>query len=410
MNTTTLTRLASTEDDVHPSAAQLLRRAQALVPTLRRQAETTERNRRVSSETTQMIRDADLYKLMQPARFGGYEYGFPDLIDITAEIGRGCGSTAWCYGLAAVHQWLIGTFPLQAQEDVWLGDPDALVCGSYAPSAKAVAVDGGFKVAGRWGFASNCQNSQWAILGVIFPGGGADGKPEAGFLLVPCSDYEIEDTWFTVGLAGTGSNTIVIEQEIFVPQHRMLTFAQASSNNPPGSASNTNPIYRVPFLSAAPVSIVAPALGMVQGALDEFLEWIGSRTTRGAVAGAGNPVAHFPQVQSRVAEASAAIDAARLLLHRDTLDVQAQVSLGLEISIAMRIRNRRDHAYAARILAQAANAMFDAVGGAGLSLSNGIQRNWRDANALARHISMNWDAVSTMYGQHKFGLEPKGQY
>lgn len=393
-----------------PAAAELLRRAQAIAPSLRTAAEATERNRRVSAETTQMLRDADLYRLMQPARFGGFEYGFSELIDVTAEIGRGCGSTAWCYGLAAVHQWLIGTFPLAAQEDVWGDNPDALVCGSYAPSAKAIAVPGGYEISGRWGFASNCQNSDWAMLGVTFAPASDEGKPQAGFLLVPKSQYVIEDTWFTVGLAGTGSNTVVIREPLFVPAHRKLSFAEAASGEPPGATAHRNPLYRIPFLSAIPVSIVSPGIGMVQGGLDEFLEWVGARTTRGAVAGAGNPVAQFPQVQSRVAEAAAAADAARLLLHRDVQEVTHQVSLGQPISVDMRIRNRRDHAYVARLLAQAANALFDAVGGAGLSLSNGIQRNWRDANALARHISMNWDAVSTMYGQYRFGLEPKGQY
>lgn len=388
----------------------LQQRAHALVPTLRARAESTEQSRRVSDESTSMIRDADLYRLMQPARFGGYEYGFSELIDITAEIGRGCGSTAWCYGLGAVHQWLVGTFPLEAQQEVWDDDPGALVCGSYAPVVKAIAVDGGFRIRGKWSFASNCENSAWALLGVMFPPESDQGRPEPGFLLVPRTSYSIEDTWFVVGLAGTGSKTVVIDDELFVPEHRKLTFTQASSSNPPGVTANLNPLYRIPFLSAVPVSIVAPGIGIVQGAIDEFLEWTGSRTTRGAVAGGGNPVAQFPQVQTRVAEAAATLDAARLLLQRDTRDVERSVLAGSVVGIDMRIRNRRDHGYAARLLTQGVNAMFEAVGGGGLNLSNGIQRAWRDVNALSRHISMNWDAVSTMYGQYQFGLDPKGQF
>ena len=336
---------------------ELVQRARALIPALRARARSVEEARRVSAETTGMLRDADLFRLMQPARFGGFEYGFTELIDIVFEIGRGCGSTAWCYGLGAVHQWLIATFPLQAQEDVWGPDPNTLVCGSYAPVVNAVRVGRGFEISGKWSFASNCDNSDWALVGIRFPAEGGD-KPKPGFLLLPRKDYEIEDDWYTVGLAGTGSKSVVVREKLFVPEHRMLTFEQASSNNPPGAAEHANWVYRIPFLAGVPVSIASPALGMVQGAIDEFVEFIGGRTTRGAVAGG----------------------------------------------------NRRDHAYAVRLAVQGVNALFESVGGGGLGLSSGIQRNWRDVNAVAHHISLNWDVVSAMYGQHYLGLEPKGQY
>ena len=388
---------------------ELVRRARALIPTLRARAQSVEQARRVSPEITQVLRDAELFRLMQPARFGGFEYGFTELIDIVFEIGRGCGSTAWCYGLGAVHQWLLATFPLQAQNDVWAEDPDTLLCGSYAPAANAVRVPGGFEIAGKWSFASNCDNSGWALVGVMFPAEG-DGKPKPGFLLLPRRDYEIEDDWFTVGLAGTGSKSIVVREKLFVPEHRMLTFEQASSNNPPGAAAHANWVYRIPFLAGVPVSIASPALGMVQGAIDEFAASIGGRTTRGAVAGGGHPMAQFPQVQSRIGAAAAALDAAKLLLKRDTREVESGAAKGQFISIDDRIRNRRDHAYAVRLAVQAVDALFEVVGGGGLQLSSGIQRAWRDVNAVSHHISLNWDVVSAMYGQHYLGLEPKGQY
>ena len=388
---------------------ELVRRARALIPTLRARARSVEEARRVSAETTAMLRDADLFRLMQPARFGGFEYGFTELIDIVFEIGRGCGSTAWCYGLGAVHQWLLATFPLQAQNDVWADDPNTLLCGSYAPATNAVRTGRGFEISGKWSFASNCDNSDWALVGVMFPAEG-DAKPKPGFLLLPRKDYEIEDDWFTVGLAGTGSKSIVVRQKLFVPEHRMLTFEQASSNNPPGATEHANGVYRIPFLAGVPVSIASPALGMVQGAIDEFVEFIGERTTRGAVAGGGQRMAQFAQVQSRIAEASAALDAAKMLLKRDTREVEASAASRQLISVEKRIRNRRDHAYVVRLAVQAVNALFEAVGGGGLNLSSGIQRAWRDVNGVAHHVSLNWDVVSTMYGQHYLGLEPKGQY
>jgi alkylation response protein AidB-like acyl-CoA dehydrogenase len=128
------------------------------------------------------------------------------------------------------------------------------------------------------------------------------------------------------------------------------------------------------------------------------------------VAGGGNQLSQFFPVQSRLAEAAASVDAARLLIDRDTTEVEEIAARRHVISVDKRIRNRRDHAFAARLSHGAVEALFASVGGAGLALDQPLQRMWRDANAIARHISLNWDAVSSMTGQHLLGLEPKGQY
>lgn len=388
---------------------ELRRRAQSLAPILRARAEDTERNRRVPRETIDAVREAGLFNLMKPARFGGFEYGFSELVEINFELARGCGSSAWCVSLGIVHQWLLALFPIEAQEDVW-ANPDAILSGSYAPAGKTRAAEGGYMISGKWSFTSNCDNTEWYLLGVTFPQEKEGVRADAGFVIVPREQTSIEDDWHTVGLSGTGSKSVVIMEEVFVPAHRRITFAQASSNNPPGAQFNTNPLYKIPLLAGLPVCICTPALGMVQGALDDFVDWIGTKTTRGAVAGGGSRMAEFPQVQSRIAEAAAAIDAAKLLLLRDTRDIEQDAANGTPITIAKRIRNRRDQAYAVKLSTQGATALFEAVGGAGLQLSNSVQRAWRDVHASGRHISLNWDAVSSMYGQHCLGLEPRGQY
>jgi alkylation response protein AidB-like acyl-CoA dehydrogenase len=393
-----------------PPLRNIVAAATELVPVLRERAQATEQARRVSDETTEAFHLAGFFKLMQPARYGGYEYGFSAFIDVISELGRGCTSSAWGCSLGAIHQWLVATFPQQAQDDVWGSDPRAIVCGSYAPAVMAERVDGGYLVHGRWHFASNVDNSQWALLGVQFPPEDKGGAPKAGFLLAPKSDWSVEDNWFVAGQAGTGSKTVLIDKPTFIPGHRKLTFAEASSNAPPGAAVNTNPIYRIPFLSAVPVCLVSPLLGTAQGAVDEFIQLCGTRVTRGAVSGGGNRLSEFFPVQSRLAEASASVDAARLLIYRDTAEVEQMALEGQVISVEERIRNRRDHAFAARLSRDAVEALFASVGGNGLALNQPIQRMWRDANAISRHISLNWDAVSSMVGQYLLGLEPKGQY
>jgi resorcinol 4-hydroxylase (FADH2) len=164
------------------------------------------------------------------------------------------------------------------------------------------------------------------------------------------------------------------------------------------------------MLSAIPVCLLAPLLGTALGAIEQFVELSGTRIARGSFDGGGGLLSDFYPVQSRLAEASALADAAQLLIDRDTAEVERLVMEGKNLSVDLRIRNRRDHAFAARLACGAVDILFAAVGGGGLALDQPIQRMWRDANAISRHITLNWDAVSAMVGQHLLGLTPKGQY
>jgi alkylation response protein AidB-like acyl-CoA dehydrogenase len=389
-----------------PSPQELIARAAEIGKLARASAEETERNRTVSPELIAKMRDAELFRILQPARFGGFEYGYDVFIEAVAAVSAGDGSTGWVYSLGAVHQWLIGCFQDRAQHDVWDDNPHAIAAVSYAPTGMATAVEGGHRIAGRWSFASGCDNAHWVIIAGLAPR--ADGGKAPGFFLVPKSDYKIDDDWFTMGLAGTGSKTIVVE-DAFVPHHRCTPFADLLVGKSPGAEINKNPLYRQPFLAVVPTCLVSPQIGMARGALQVFVEQAGGRTTRGAVAGGNNAMTGFATVQMRVAEAAACIDAAELMIHRDLKETAEAARTG-GASLDLRLRNRRDHAFSVRLLVQAVDALFTAAGGSSLGLRNPLQRFWRDIHAAATHISVNWDAVGAMYGQHVFGLELKGQY
>jgi alkylation response protein AidB-like acyl-CoA dehydrogenase len=393
-----------------PALSTLVSAAKNLVPTLRERAHAAESARRVSGDSIDAFRRAGFFRLMQPERYGGYEYGFTAFIDVISELGRGCTSSAWNCAIGSIHQWLIAGFPEAAQDDVWRGNPDAFACVSYAPTGTTEVVDGGFLIRGRWQFVSNVDNSQWVIVGALFPDGEQGSAPRPGFLLVPKAEYAVEDSWHVAGQAGTGSKTVVIEKPTFVPVHRRLMIADVASGSSPGAAVNANRIYRIPMLSALPVCLVSPLLGTARGAVEEFINLCGSRVTRGAVGGGGNRLSEFFPVQSKLAEASAMADAANLLINRDTAEVERITMQGRTLTVDQRIRNRRDHAFAARLAREAVDLLFSAVGGGGLALDQPIQRMWRDSSAIVRHITLNWDAVSSMVGQHLLGLTPKGQY
>lgn len=389
-----------------PSVPELLRRAEEIGAIARERAFEFERARRVSSDLIDMMRELELFRIMQPKRFGGFEYGYDVFVEAVSTVASGDGSTGWVYSLGAVHPWMIACYPDEAQHDFWRDSLDTVAAVSYAPAGKAAPERGGYRLSGRWSFASGVDNAQWGILGGIVPF--ADG-PKPGFFLVPKADYTLHDDWNTMGLAGTGSKTIVVSDS-FVPAHRIVMFSEMLSGKTPGTAINTNPIYRQPMLAVVPHCLVSPALGMARGALKAFIEQVGNRTTRGAVAGGNNRMSEFATVQLRVAEATASIDAAQLMIHRDLRETSEAVHEARPVGVDMRLRNRLTHTFATKLCVQAVDAVFMAMGGSALGMQHPVQRFWRDIHAAGSHISLNWDAVGTMYGQHAFGLEPKGQY
>ena len=388
---------------------ELVASVRELLPYLRDVADETERQRRVSDEVMAALRARGLFRLLQPKRFGGLACDFNTMVHIVCSVASACGSTGWVTSLMMIHQWLTAQFGIEAQDEVWGNDPDAVVSGSYAPACTAELVSGGYRITGRWPFASGCDVSQWSLVGVNFPPDGDGNDADAGFLLVKKDEYSIDDDWFVVGLAGTGSKSVICDAQ-FVPMHRRITFAQLASGATPGAAAHDDPLYKVPLFAALPAAIATPALGILQGAIEDFTGSVKARRTRGAALGGGAKMAEFPAVQSRVATAAATLEAGKALIHRDLEETLRLARAGQPITIDMRLRNRLSHAFIVKLAAQGIDALYGATGGAGLYLDHRIQRAWRDVHAVSHHVSLNWDAVSTMYGQHALGLEPRGQY
>ena len=393
-------------DPPKPSVAELVARARAIADVARERARETEAARRVGDDMIARIRQADLFRILQPQAYGGFEYGFDVFVQVQLALAGGCGSTGWVFGLLASQQWMIACLSQQAQDEIWT-DRAALSTGTYAPVAQAVAVDGGFRVSGSGSFCSGCDNAQWQFFGGMIPQ--ASGSPLPGFFILRTADITIDDNWHTMGLAGTGSKTIVADNA-FVPTHRAVTFAELINVTAPGMRASANPLYKQSFLSVVPVAIAAPVLGMAEGALAMFLDMAKVRTTRGALYGGNRKMAELTTVQLRAAEAAACIDAARVLIFRDLADAYDAAARGQAANMELRLRNRRDQAFCARLSVQAIDALFAAAGGQGLYLDHPLQRFWRDAHAATSHISLNWDSSGSMFGQYLLGLEPKGQY
>jgi resorcinol 4-hydroxylase (FADH2) len=392
-----------------PSPEELIERARAMAPEIRELAEETEKNRDVFPRIIEKIRNAELLRTCRPKEFGGFEHDGVTALKIAMTISAACASTGWSVNGAVSNGRSIAHFPIEAQHEVWSSDVDPFTCAAFAPTGRAVPVDGGYRLTGRWSFASGCDHASWIYLGGFITPDSQAPPYEGAFFLLPIGNVEIIDTWFVNGLAGTGSKDIATH-DIFVPAHRVLMFSDARAGTTPGGKYHKNPLYKMPLLINGASMLASTAVGAARGALDAYLEMTGGRKTRGALAGGQLPMVEFATIQLRYAEAAAHVEAAELILLTDMREMTQKLFDGEEITVADRIRCRRNQAYVTRLAVQAVEALNASTGGYGLLLSNPVQRAWRDANAVARHVSLNWDAVGTMYGQHAFGLEPRGQY
>lgn len=388
-----------------PSLDALAERAADLRPTLTARARETETNRRVSSETIELLAANDLLAMCKPARFGGYEYGPSAMVRIGYELGQACGSTAWCATLANSNAWFGSYWPLQAQQEMWGGEqPDALLAAPLAPTGKCEPVDGGYRVWGRWPFASNCENSDWTIISAMVPES-SDGPSGPGWFLTPMSTVQVDqDTWRMAGMQGTGSKTLYADEPVFIPTHRLVRLRDVLGLTTPGTQIEGNTLARFGWSTFGAAALVGPLLGMARGALDWFVENMRSKVRPGATSGA----ADNPFVQYRAGRASVALDATLCLLLRDLEDAEAVVFAGNELDDRQRIRVRRNFGYATQQAVEIVNSLYGAAGASAGELDRPIQRFWRDVNSAAGHVSLDETAIMSMAGQSMFGLTPTG--
>lgn len=377
--------------------ADYVARAQALAPLLRQRSEATNALGRVPREIIDAMLGEGLFTLLQPKRFGGTERGLVPFVDCAIALGSGCGSAGWVFSVVSIHQFHLGLFGIEAQEEVWGEDANALLASSYMPGGKTRAAPGGYRITGDWKFSSGCDNAEWFILGGLVDGG--EGKaPVPHYFLLPKADVKIhQDSWKVVGLSGTGSKDLSVE-DAFVPSHRLLRMQDAYEGVSPGSKANPHPLYHLPMMAVFPLCLSLPGVGVAKGAIARYIDMMKTFTTKSY----GKTVADFHNSQMRLAEASALAESAELLLQRDmreTMTIRASRPLTDE----ERVRNRRDYAWAAETSARAVDLLYKMTGGAGLHEGNALLRSFRDAHAISMHIGNNWDIAGPLYGSVMLG-------
>jgi 3-hydroxy-9,10-secoandrosta-1,3,5(10)-triene-9,17-dione monooxygenase len=379
---------------------EAMRRAREIVPILRERAQRAEDARMLIRENEQLLHEAGLFRLHQPKIFGGMELDFVAVVDIPAELGRGCPSTAWNVGNLASHHWLLGFYSPETQHEVWDANPDALIASSVALAAgRARKAERGFVINGRWPFSSGVDNSDWNMLAVtVFDD---DGKTPVDWrlCLVPKSDYTIIDTWYAMGVAATGSKDVAVT-DLFVPERRALALTLTRGGlEHPGGALNTGPLFRVPVTAASGHPLAPAALGAAEGAYEMFVEAM----TKRAGTYTGVRVADFQAVQIKVARARTLIDSARYLLRQSALAFQAAAERDEVPDVQTKLRFRAHSAYAVGQAREAVELLWSCYGAQGLYTRDPLQRHLRDVLAISQHFSFNFDIAGAAYGLFALG-------
>jgi len=365
-------------------------KAEALLPVLRERAPKCEELRRIPDETLRDFHDAKLFRIQQPKRVGGAELEFVAIVHFGALLARACASTSWNFINFAAHHHMLGMFPPQVQDEIWGKSPDALIASSFVfPAGKARKVEGGYILSGRWPFSSGVDPSEWNMLAGLSRLD--DNAPaEQRIFLLERKQYKVQDTWYSGGLRGTGSNDVEVKEQ-FVPEHRTLAVADTKGGPTPGSAVNPSPLYQIPVFAFFPYMLSGVALGIAEGLIAEFSPKSGKMTAA--------RIAEIQSTQIRLGEATAYARASRVIQEANCMDAERTTP-----DLLTKARYRLEGAYAVEWAVRAVDVMFGLSGASGLYESGHAARAFRDAHAVKQHFSFNTDIAGTTYGRVALGL------
>ncbi|MFI1890522.1 acyl-CoA dehydrogenase family protein [Streptomyces jumonjinensis] len=359
----------------------------------RTQTAETERARMLSSHLADSLTDAGFARHFVPKLWGGEAGSFTEAAEAAAELGEASAATAWCAALYAAHARLAAYLPEQGRQDLWERTPDVRIAASVMPpagtaeeahspqtAAQAGGTAEGWWLEGTWHHASGVDHAHWILLASWASG---DTDRTVRLFAVPRDACEVSDTWHTLGLRGTGSNTVRLERT-FVPAHRTCTLADLGRLEP-----GLDRCHSVPYQMVAGAQFLAPALGAARQALRDWHELTADRIRLD-----GSRAADAPAQRDAAARASAEIHAAGLLLNH----ALQRADLG-EITPRAVAENVRDFAFAAELIAAAADRLVRAAGLRAQAEDCSLQRRWRDIRAAAGHAALDFEAAGNLYAQ-----------
>lgn len=379
-------------------------RAKSLFENIRSRARQAEELRHQPPETIEEIHATGLIRSLVPERWGGHELGWSTLSDTAIEVAKADPSAGWCYSLLLLHNWMVAFLPDQAQADVWQNNPDACVSTSInpAPNSEVTRVEGGYRLSGKWGFSSGINHCDWAMISIPVPEPTPSEEKKVLWFLVPKSEMNIIDVWHVIGMRGTGSNVLELN-DVFVPEYRTMELEPWNFHGiSPGMQVNTAPLYRIQLSAVMPVTLLSVILGSTKAAYEMWRDtMIGKGKTR-----TGTRPAEMTHQQIRLARIATKIEAADALLKK-SLEV---VESGKVLEYSERVRLRCNYAYCAELCQEAMETIYTNSGAAAAGESNPLQLFWRDIHVGAAHTAFNFDWLGEIFGKLELGLPTKMEY
>jgi 3-hydroxy-9,10-secoandrosta-1,3,5(10)-triene-9,17-dione monooxygenase len=398
----------------HPEAATITRetliaRAQAMVPALRQRAPRTEEALQLPPETVQEFTDAGFFRIVQPRRYGGFELGIDVLEEVVVEVGRGCGSSAWCLAILGGHSWWSALFP-GAGQDILFGDEGHVIMATnLSGNGRCRRVEGGYELSGKFVYLSGCDVANWLCVGAMQEDSSESDPPWFYMALRP-QDVTILDDWHVLGLRGTGSKSVIADR-VFVPECLALSQSLVAQQEQPGRYVHANPFYGVPMLAFLSIETTGAAVGLALQAVEILDDIARSKPVRSRGGGGGETdltQMTLPGFRRRLAEAKSLAGAAKALLLSEArrlmrtmqeyapqdrkLTQEEVLEYGLSVS---RLTD---------MCVQAADHCFTAAGTSATRQGHPLERCWRDVHMLSTHNVYRMDLMAERWAAAHFGL------
>jgi alkylation response protein AidB-like acyl-CoA dehydrogenase len=369
--------------------------ARDLRPQIQVHADETERLRRLPDAVVRLLRGSGFFGMARPVEYGGLGIDLLTTMRAVEEISVADASTGWC---AAIGSGSIGALRLRDEVAREIFKPGTALAGVGSPSGRATPVDGGYRVTGRWSYASGCQHSDWLFAGTVVFDGDAprvlDGRPDIRVVIVPVSDIEIIDTWHVSGLRGTGSHDVAMH-DLFVPEARTSIMRLDG-----GGADNGGPA-EVPMFTLFGLALVPVAFGAARRAIDELIALAQGKTPMMS----GSKLQDKPVFQHELARAEGDLQAGRAYLYDAVAEMLERVSRNQAVDMAMRGRVKLATTHGVALAADAVDIAYRLGGGTSNFEHSVIQRCFRDVHAVTQHFvvaATNYEVA----GRVLLGLDP----
>jgi len=391
------------EPDLTPD--ELVARAAALRDTLRERQDECDEIGRLPDSTLRDYIDAGFWRVVQPRRFGGYEFDLDTFLRVTVELSRGCPSSGWVFGLTAAHNLIVGLFDEQGQIELF-GDGDFRCPLSNLP-APARKVDGGYVVSGHWDYSSGCDVATHFIGGAVIEE--PDGTIDTRWVAMRRDQYEIIDNWDTLGMRGTGSRRVIVE-DLFIPEHRTVPSPNPARPVPefPGRDVHANPMFRGPLASLLISEPAAVCVGIARAAIDEYEHILATRHQYGPMSPLRKDLGVF---QRLLGEAIAYADTAEMTLRRvaqvwtELAERSARTGepVGDEDDRRLILVEQQIIELASRTV----ELVFRTSGSSASNKGQKIERYFRDLNMVRTHVTLQFERTWENVGRMRLGMAPE---